>query len=99
MWIKLPVSTRTGSRRQLSCRCAGNGSKHGKFLGVPLLSRRVARGHHLVEKATVVAAAVEVAAAAQHQGLVDGCLEAVMALLDVAVLVGLAGWMACGVRP
>jgi hypothetical protein len=39
----------------------------------------------------VLAAAREVAAAPQQEGLVDGLLEPVMALLDVAVLVGLAG--------
>lgn len=39
----------------------------------------------------IVAPAGEIAAPAQHQGLVDGLLETVVALLDVAVLVGLSG--------
>jgi len=39
----------------------------------------------------IVAPAGEIVAPPQHQGLVDGLLEAVMALLDVAILVGLPG--------
>jgi hypothetical protein len=39
----------------------------------------------------IVASAGEIAAASEHQGLVDGLLEAVMTLLDIAILVGLAG--------
>ena len=64
--------------------------KHGELLGVPLLSRRVARGHHLVEKAAVVVAAAEIAAATQMQCLVHGGLEMPMRRLTVAVLVRLA---------
>ena len=54
-----------------------------------LLSMGIAPGHELLEERLVVASAGEIAAAPQHQGLVDGLLEAVVALLDVAVLVGL----------
>jgi hypothetical protein len=50
----------------------------------------VASGHDLLEEHLVVAATGEIPAPAQHQGLVDGLLEPVMALLDVAVLVGFA---------
>jgi hypothetical protein len=64
--------------------------EHGEFLGVSLLSRRVARAHHLVEKAAVVVAAVEIATATQQQRLVHGGLEMSMRRLTVAVLVRLA---------
>ena len=39
----------------------------------------------------IVAPAGEIAAPPQHQGLIDGLLETVMRLLDVAILVGLPG--------
>ena len=64
--------------------------EHGEFGGVPLPSRRVARGHHLLEKAAVVVLTVEVAAAAQMQRLVHGGFEMSMRRLTVAVLVRLA---------
>ena len=54
-----------------------------------LLSIGIASGHELPEEQLVVATAGEVAAAPQHQGLVDGLLEAVMTLFDIPVLVGL----------
>ena len=49
----------------------------------------IASGHELFEEQLIVASAGEIAAASEHQGLVDGLLEAVVALLDVAILVGL----------
>jgi hypothetical protein len=51
----------------------------------------IAAGHELLEEGLIVASAAEIAAASQHQGLIDGLLETVMALLDVAILVGLSG--------
>ncbi len=56
-----------------------------------LLSVGVASGHELLEERLVAAPAGEIAAPAQHQGLVDGLLETVVALLDVADFVGLSG--------
>src|SRR3954465_1758955 len=55
-----------------------------------LLSVGIASGHERLEERLIVASAGEIAAPAQHQGLVDGLLEAVMTLLDVAILVGLS---------
>jgi hypothetical protein len=55
-----------------------------------LLSVDIASGHELLEKQLIVASAGEIAAASEHQGLVDGLFEAVMTLLDVAILVGLS---------
>ena len=65
------------------------GRQHGHFFTETLLSRGIASGHELLEKRLVVASAGEIAAPSEHQGLVDGLLEAVMALLDIAILVGL----------
>ena len=63
--------------------------EHGPFFMETLLSVGIASGHELLEERLIVASAGEIAAAPQHQGLVDGLLEAVVALLDVAILVGL----------
>jgi hypothetical protein len=64
------------------------GRQHGHFLMKTLLSVGIASGHELLEERLVVASTGEIAAPAQHQGLVDGLLEAVVTLLDVAILVG-----------
>jgi hypothetical protein len=64
--------------------------QHGQFLGETLLSMGIASGHERLEEGLIVASAGEIAAPAEHQGLVDGLLEAVMTLLDVAILVGLS---------
>ena len=66
------------------------GRQHGHFLEITLLSVGIASGHELLEERLIVAAAGEFAAPAKHQGLVNGLLEAVMTLLDVAILVGLS---------
>jgi hypothetical protein len=58
-------------------------------LSKPLLSIGIASGHELLEERLIVATAGEIAAAAKHQGLVDGLLETVMTLFDVAIFVGL----------
>jgi len=63
--------------------------QHRLFLGEPLAAVGVPPGHDLAEKRLVLAAAGEVAASPQHQRLVNGLLEPVVALLDVAVLVRL----------
>jgi hypothetical protein len=65
--------------------------QHGPLLGQAVLPAGVELGEQLLEEGGVGVAAGEVAAAAQQQGLVQGALEAVVPLLDVAVLVGLAG--------
>ena len=62
----------------------------GHLLMETLLSIGIAPGHQLLEEQLIVASAGEIAAASEHQGLVDGLLEAVMTLLDVAILVGLS---------
>ena len=48
-------------------------------------------GQHFAQKPFVVLSIFEVAAAAEHQRLFHGSLEAVMALLDVSILMGFAG--------
>jgi hypothetical protein len=65
------------------------GRQHGHFFSETLLSVGIATGHELLEEQLIVASAGEITAASEHQGLVDGLLEAVMTLLDVAILVGL----------
>jgi hypothetical protein len=65
--------------------------ERGPFLGEPLLTVGVAAGHDLAEEDLILTAVGEIAAASQQEGLVDGLLEPVVALLGVAVLVGLAG--------
>ena len=67
------------------------GRQDGHLFMETLLSAGVAPGHELLEEQLVVAPAGEVATAPEHQGLVDGLLEAVVALLDIPVLVGLPG--------
>jgi hypothetical protein len=64
--------------------------QHGHFLMKTLLSSGIASGHELLEEPLIVATTGEITAAAQHQGLVDSLLEAVMTLLDIAILVGLS---------
>jgi hypothetical protein len=63
--------------------------QHGHFLEKALLSVGIAPGHELLEEQLIVASVGEIAAPPEHQGLVDGLLETVMTLLDVAILVGL----------
>jgi hypothetical protein len=63
--------------------------QHGHFLAKTLPPIGIASGHEPLEERLIVASAGEIAAASEHQGLVDGLLEAVMTLLDVAILVGL----------
>jgi len=67
------------------------GRQDGHLFMETLLSVGVAPGHELLEEQLVVAPAGEVATASEHQGLVDGLLEAVVTLLDIPVLVGLPG--------
>jgi len=67
------------------------GRQRGHLFTKTLLSRGIAAGHELLEKQLIVVSAGEIAAASEHQGLVDGLLEPVMTLLDVAILVGLSG--------
>jgi hypothetical protein len=66
------------------------GRQRGHFFSETLLSVGIASGHELLEEQLINASAGEIAAPSEHQGLVDGLLEAMMALLDVAILVGLS---------
>jgi hypothetical protein len=66
------------------------GRQHGHFFMKTFLSVAIASGHELLEEGLIVASAGEIAAPTQHQGLIDGLLETVMTLLDVAILVGLS---------
>ena len=59
------------------------------FLLQLFLHQAVAPVHHLPDEAGVLVERVEIAAAPQHQGLVDGVLEPVVGLLGHAVFVGL----------
>src|SRR5512143_1051138 len=56
--------------------------ERGPFLGEPLLTVGVAAGHDLAEEDLILTAVREIAAASQQEGLVDGLLEPVVALLD-----------------
>jgi hypothetical protein len=66
------------------------GGQHGHLLMKTLLSVGIASGHELLEERLIVASAGKITAPPQHQGLVDGLLETMMTLLDVAILVGLS---------
>ncbi len=66
------------------------GRQDGHFLTKTLLSVGIASGHELLEKQLIIASAGEITAASEHQGLVDGLLETMMTLLDVAILIGLS---------
>ena len=48
-------------------------------------------GLEFAKEPFVVLSILEIAAAAEHQRLIDGRLESVMALLGVSILMGLAG--------
>jgi hypothetical protein len=65
------------------------GRQDGHLLMETLLSVGVAPGHEPLEECLIVASIGEITAASEHQGLVDGLLEAVMTLFDIPVLVGL----------
>jgi hypothetical protein len=66
--------------------------QHGHFLMKTLLSVGIASGHELLEEQLIVATTGEITAASEHQGLIKCLLEAMVTLLDVAILVGLA-WL------
>jgi hypothetical protein len=66
------------------------GRQDGHLFMKTLLSIGIASGHEPLEERLIVASAGEITAPAQHQGLIGGLLEAVMTLLDVAILVGLS---------
>jgi hypothetical protein len=61
--------------------------QQGHLLGQTLLASRVQLSEQLPQEGFVVRALGKVATAAQHQGLVQGAFEAVVALLGVAILV------------
>ncbi len=67
------------------------GRQDGQLLMETLPSIGIASGHEPLEERLIVASIGEIAAASEHQGLIDGLLEAVMTLFDVAILVGLPG--------
>jgi hypothetical protein len=73
--------------------------QHGHFLMKTPPSIGIASGHEPLEEQLIVASAGEIAAASEHQGLVDGLLEAVMTLFDVAILVGLPRLDRLGFEP
>ena len=68
----------------------GQISQSGSILAEPLGPCVVAPGQQLAEEPFVVRLVLEIAAAAEHQRLIDGGLESVMALLDISILMGLA---------
>jgi len=61
------------------------------FLGESLSPPTVALNAKFPEELLVAGTSTELAAAAEHQRLIDGGLESVMALLDISILVGLPG--------
>lgn len=70
-----------------------------QLLGQPLAPARIELTELLPQELQVLVPAGEVPAAAQHQRLVHGLLEAVVPLLDVAVLVGVARLDLLGQQP
>jgi len=66
------------------------GSQCGLILDETLAAIGVASGHDLLEERLVFAASGEIPASSQHQRLIDGLLEPMMTLFNVAVLIGLA---------
>jgi hypothetical protein len=66
-------------------------TQHGDLLGQPRPPAGVELLQDLTQEPRVRLPAGEVTAAAQHQRLVNGLLEAPVPLLDVTVLVGVAG--------
>jgi len=69
----------------------GQGPQQGHLLGQPGLTPGVESAEQPLHEGGVGVAAGEVPAAPEHQGLVQGRLEAVVPLLHVAVLAPLAG--------
>jgi hypothetical protein len=69
---------------------SGQRPEPGHLFGQPGLTPGVELGEQPAEEGGVVVTAAEVAAAPQQEGLAEGLLEAVVPLLDVAVLVALA---------
>ena len=69
----------------------GQGSQARHFLLQLPLCQAIASLHHLPDEAGVVVDSVEIAAAPQDEGLVDGVLEAVVGVLSDAVFMALAG--------
>ena len=63
------------------------------------LHQAVAPVHHFPDEGAVLLQGTEIAAAPQHQGLVDGVLEPVMGLLGDTVFVGLPGIDPGGLEP
>ncbi len=74
-------------------------SQQGDFFGQARLPAAVELNEQLLQVGCVAVAASEVATATQHQGLVQSILEAVMPLLDVAVLVAFASPNGLGRQP
>ena len=66
-------------------------SQQGSLLGEAVEATRVALSQHLSQESLVRLAAGKIAATPQQKALLQGSLELVVALLAVAVLVGLAG--------
>lgn len=66
------------------------GRQDGHLFMKTLPSIGIASGHELLEERLIVASIGEIAAASEHQGLIDGLLEAAMTLFDIAILVGLS---------
>jgi hypothetical protein len=66
-------------------------SQQGQLLGLPLLPAAVGLLEQSNQKALVSRPAVEIPAAPQHQGLIQGSFELVVALLGIPILVALAG--------
>src|ERR1700677_950976 len=69
----------------------GQTSQFGSVLGEPLGPSAVALDIKLAEEPFILRSALKVAATAEHQRLIDGGLESVIALLDISILMGLAG--------
>ncbi len=90
MRIVLPWLTRTSRRCHASIRPRQD-REFGSVFREPLGSSAVALGHEHTDKLLILVAILEVAAATEHQRLVNSSLESVMALLGISILMGPAG--------
>ena len=77
----------------------GRESRCGRSSSSFPMHQPVAPIHHLADEAGVLLKGVEVTAAPQHEGLVDGVLEPVVGLLGNAVLMGLSCIYQGGLEP
>jgi len=70
-----------------------------QFFGKTLAPAGVPLCEQVLEKLRIFGPVAKIAATAQQHSLLHGSLKAVVALLGIPVLVGLAGLVCCGFTP